>query len=454
MGAFLDSLSVCTGDAASVRAQVAGWLSAKGFELRDEAPLFPVSEAQALIGGDGGDDRALFLIWNAQWTVVLFSHVHTEGPRLLWEFGRRPAPVVQTWVHDSDLWGYKLHKDGELLAAFNSNPRYFGVEEELATGQNGDPTLLCATCGLGDLAVEMAEVQSGRAVFMEGVCQRFCTLLGAAPACHGYGDLADLGLDVPGLQTVGGYQVEHLYFLRRDRYDEPPPDLHRLQLRPPLGAEEQPHVELSGDQWFQLRAVQFLLWLLFVLLRPVIWVFVLLIRWRNRGMLRGVEAGMTVDPFTQALTSAMRPPVRRDGRQLINERHHYRLVLPNGVELGAVIGSLHVFHLTILGQTAAVEVVRPGQLEQRLRLYVGMTVTEHESFSIGMLPARRLVRRHEMGALTRTEHVIVVQAAPAFHLFWLAATEEMPPEAPSLLRELVNTFTGIDVGHGEAPRAP
>jgi hypothetical protein len=454
MGLFLDSLSVRTGDGPSVRSLISNWMSAKGFELRPDAPLFPFSEWEAVMGSESGasDERGFFLLWNAQWTVALFSHMTTEGPRLLFELGRTKHPVLKTWVHDSDLWGYELHREGELLAAFNSNPRYFGAEEPPALSQNGDPVLVCQVCGLATLETEIATLQRGRAVFIDGICRRFCTVIGAAAAGYGYRDLKEHGLDVPLPRTIGEFQVEHLYFVRRGLRPEPPPDLHRLPIRPPPPPEEPPSQSLELPPEYRLwawlfRGIGWLIWFVAFLLRPLFW---LLFRLFGPALLRrmtATESAGAGDPFLHALEAAQRQSVRVEGRHLIHDRHGCRVTLPDGVEQRPPIGGVGVFHFSVLGQIAFCEAVRPGQIEERFKLFPGVIVTEDENFFVGPLPARRLVRQTIGQQWTMTQHLIVVQAPRAFYCFWLGhwpGREALPPEAPTKLRELADSFTLLD----------
>src|SRR5205823_13955401 len=94
MGTFLHSLCVRTADYAEVKSRLLRWLSAKGYEPTDDAPLFPAVD---------GSKRGVCLLSNDRWVVVLYSKFAEEGDRLRFELIRPEWPILQVWVHDSDL---------------------------------------------------------------------------------------------------------------------------------------------------------------------------------------------------------------------------------------------------------------------------------------------------------------------------------------------------------------
>lgn len=445
MGAFLDTVSVRTGDVAAVRALIVNWMRAKSYELRPEAPLLPVNEWGLTADGNfgGGDERGVFLLSNGRWTVALYSHMIAEGDRLLFELGRTPDPVLRTWVHDSDLWGYKLHKDGDLLAEFNSDPRYFD-EEAAAEPVSGDPTLVCAVCGLGGLETELATLQRGRALFMEGISRRFCALIGAAPAGFGYRDLAECGLDTPGPRTLGGFQVEHLYFRRGGPAAEPLPDLHMLPIRPRDSDESdtQQHEFSAADQ-FGFRMLSLVLRLIFLLLYPLLF----LIRWalwfRFRVLRRSLfgPGAAEMDPFTRELFAAHRTTERLEGRTLISERHRCTITLPEGVEPHPMQSAGRVFHFSVNGRPGFCEAVPPERIGDRLRPPVGYLLVEDENFFVGALRARRIVWRTAHTAWPFTYDLYVVQGPRVYYLFGVGDKEPLTAEEAARYRALVESFT-------------
>jgi hypothetical protein len=442
MGAFLDTVSVRSGDAAAIKELIVRWMRAKGYEQRLEAPLFPLREWGAL-NEEGRDERGVFLVCNGQWTVALYSHMLTEGDRLIFEMGRLPAPVLRTWVHDSDLWGYKLHKDGEVLAEFNSEPRYFGEADGPSGSQDGDPTLVCAVCGLGGLEEELATLQRGRALFIEGFCRRFCALIGASPAGFGYNDLADSALDQAEPVTLGAFRVEHLYFARRGEPPVAPPDLHGVPIRTSEEEVTLPQ-EPSATERMHLQAMQFYVRLIVLLLWPLVlllrWIFWLRRQLRGRALF-GRQREASLDPFTQGLLTTRQAAERLEGRTLINERHHCQITLPEGVEPYPLRRPTGVFHYSIQGQMSFCEAVPPERIEEHLWLRPGFTQLEDECFFLGPLPARRLVRQWGNPNSPSVQCVYVVQGPRAFYSFWLGGTEPPSTEVLALFRELVHSFT-------------
>jgi hypothetical protein len=439
MGAFIDSLSVRTNDSAAVRTAIVRWLGAKGFELRAEAPLFQINSWEDL--HDDSDERGVLLFSNAAWTVVLYSHMTREGDRLLFELGQRDAPVLKTWVHDGDVWGYELHRRGDLLASFSSNLHYFGVDESMPLPRNGDPALLCEVCGLAGMEAQLEAAQRARRQwFSEHLSERFCGVIGATPAKFDYRDLAGGTMVEPGLHTLGDFAVEHLYFVRRGAERAESPDLHALPLRLPPAAETSPPGEIPPLP-LELRALGYFFRGFWFVMRPVIYVLAFILRawlkwrhWRHKG-----EPQVPSDPFHQALLAAHKPSYRVDGRQLINDRHGCRITLPEQCAPGEHAIPYLVFHFTVQGQPVYCEAVRPSAIEARLQPWAGAVVLEDEKFFVGELRARCIVRQTVGHAATHTIHLFVVQGPRAFYAF----TFPMPQptaEIVARLRQVVESF--------------
>ena len=121
MGTFFRSIAARTAAAESIKALVMRWLSAKGFEASDATPLFALDDSE----------RGVFLFSNSKWVVVLYSQMEAEGERLRHELTKLQVPLLEVWVHDSDIWGYDLYDDENLVVSFNSNPNYFGFGSQL-----------------------------------------------------------------------------------------------------------------------------------------------------------------------------------------------------------------------------------------------------------------------------------------------------------------------------------
>ena len=184
-------------------------------------PLFPFDEDH---------DRGLVLASNGQWTTVAYSHWHSEGERLAYELRKTSPVLLEIWVFDSDIWGYRLQEAGQLVASFNSNPRYFGGPPELELPVNGDPRLLCQAIGRPELTSEIERIQSKRAVFKERVAERFCQAIGADVAGLDYHVLSDSGIEPGQPVRLGGFDVEVLHFRRADALSARPQQLHEVRI--------------------------------------------------------------------------------------------------------------------------------------------------------------------------------------------------------------------------------
>ena len=120
--------------------------------------------------------------------------------------------MLEIWVYDSDIWGYRLQEAGRLVASFNSNPRYFGGPPELEMSANGDPWRLCEAIGRPELAPEIERIQSQNAVFKERIAERFCQTLGVDVAGLDYHDLSGSGIEPAQPVHLAGFDVEALHF--------------------------------------------------------------------------------------------------------------------------------------------------------------------------------------------------------------------------------------------------
>ena len=205
MGADLRTFSVRRASGQEVRDLVVSWLGAKGFQPCDETSLFPF---------DPEAERGVVLAETPDWTTIVFSHEFEEGDRLVFELNKLGKPVLDVWVHDSDIWGYRLHDDSKLIASFNSNPRYFGEPTELELPRNGDPELLCEICDLSIASGDIASIQRKWAVFKENLVERFCTKIGVEAGVFDYHDFEEY-LPRPGrLVTESGIKIERILFTR------------------------------------------------------------------------------------------------------------------------------------------------------------------------------------------------------------------------------------------------
>ena len=175
MGGFFTSYNIPGGAHEAVDQKIKEWLSRKGFQEPPDPVLDHIQEGE----------RAYYLFWNDRWTIVLFSHFEEEE-RLLFELSSAGRPVLHLWLHDSDLWGYELYLKNRPLAAFNSNPKYFGADE--APAAPNDIRLLMEQCSIRGLSVSRIEdLQKKRGLFKENACEAFAKAIGIGPAASQYG---------------------------------------------------------------------------------------------------------------------------------------------------------------------------------------------------------------------------------------------------------------------------
>ncbi|HEX6865185.1 MAG TPA: hypothetical protein VF414_20310, partial [Thermoanaerobaculia bacterium] len=174
MGGFYHSLSVPRSVCSQVESLVSSWLFARGFERAEDGVLDLDREAE----------RGCLILWGDGWTTVLYSHFEEED-RLRLELEKLELPLLHVWLHDSDLWGYELYEEGDVVSAFHSNPRYFGGEIE-AEGPNDTARIARAWFGDETRAGELLSLQKKKGIFMDPVCERFARWLGAPPAASQY----------------------------------------------------------------------------------------------------------------------------------------------------------------------------------------------------------------------------------------------------------------------------
>jgi hypothetical protein len=211
MGTWTRNFLVPKGDRAALRDTITHWMERKGFDPTERPSLF---------ADDSDEERGVFLVSNAQWTVILYREAFEEGDRLLTELDDRPV-VLEVVIADSDVWAYELLEQGELTAAFNSNPRFFGGADQKLP-KNGDPERLCQALGLKGREAEVRRVQTRRSLFADFPCQTFCRLIGAPAGALHFADLEGWNDGRMGAQDVGGWRIEPLRFERRRQFGAEP----------------------------------------------------------------------------------------------------------------------------------------------------------------------------------------------------------------------------------------
>lgn len=407
------------------------WLQAKGFEqVSEDASLFPFEEE---------DDRGLVIAWNGRWTIVAYSHWSQEGERLAFELKKASPVIVEVWVYDSDIWGYRLLQSGRLVASFNSRPRYFGGPPDLELPANGDPELLCEAIGQPDRAADVARIQRRRAVFSGVIASSFCQRLGMLPAAAGYGDYESAGLQPGRRFHAGGFEIEMLRFRRGTALNARPQNLHILGLNVPPTPEVDP--QMAELQAHLQRQVLPLMWFLRYVVGPpmhvVAWLFV---TWMRLCFLFRKRRPSEIDAWWQELIQPPAEVVEQEGPIVRNRRYGCQITLPEGVQLIAMPVRA-VFHLKVDETYIHCDAIRPNRVSDALRLQPGSTVLSDEKCFVGDLPARIVWIRvpHGEQSADLTWHFLQTpQVVYRFFTRW-----EIPPtdSQRQRLRELLESFS-------------
>jgi hypothetical protein len=445
MGTFLHSLAIPKAGAEEVRGLVCRWLAAKGFQRRHDLPLFPCEE-------DG--ERGLFLFSNEHWVVVHYSHFLDEGERLLFELSKLNKPILRTWVHDSDLWGYDLFQDGDVTATFNSHPNYFGSVADAASLRTGNPELVCEACGVAGAVEMVARLQRERALFKEEICRHFCAALGVPPAGLDYRDIEGCDVAARGPVRVGDFQMESLFFVDPYRAgQEPAPSLHALEFHSESESQEIPaELEAYFRAWQRwARAVA-------IIMRPLFFVFRIFLRlnhvWPQASPLYrrwfGSLGPLPSESFYRDLFELSWQSCRMDGRRLINDRHHSAIKLPEqAVALLDPLLNL-VFQFDVEDASVICEAFRPASIRHRFRLPMQTTVVQDEKFFVGQLPARAITLRQvfptQPEEIVRLQYLYYVQTGQAIYAFSGSAADGHELDAGTLqqLRDAVASFEIIE----------
>ena len=417
MGANIRTFSVRRATGQEARDLVVAWLGAKGFEICDETSLFPF---------DPETERGVVLTETSDWLTIAFSHGFEEGDRLVFELKKLDKPLLEAWVFDSDVWGYRLHDSGKLVASFNSRPRYFGGPPELELPRNGDPELLCEVCDLPVEPRKIASIQGRWAVFSEGIAERFCAEIGAEAAACDYRDFDEVQLEPGQYTTADGTKIERLFFVRRNYSRRSSAgSLHEIVFRAPRAQQVDPQMEAwQAEMQAQLLPLTILMrvvgWgfaAIFWLLRPFIYL------WLQRKIVQHVRKGGLLQEL-QAL--ADRTEVDRQGTRLVNRRHRCSIEVPESAEITPAIGLHAVFSFQIGSVHVQCDALRPSQLREQLKIWSGIEVLEDEKHFIGDLPARSVLLRYSSSNQIRQLIWHLVETPQAVYRFH--ASEEDPPD--------------------------
>jgi hypothetical protein len=440
VGATQRTFAIRTSQHDEVKARLFRWLSAKGFDETREPALFAR-------GRSNDDECGLCLMSNGSWVVVLYSHMFREEDRLRFELTRPEWPLLGVWTYDSDIWGYDLFDDGTPVAAFNSNPRYFGpgTQADAPAGTDGDPERLCRVLRLGPVEETIARLQQRRAIFAEANTRKFCHVIGAEPAAYDYRDLQD----VPsGSTTAAGWQVDHLRFVERGaRAIEAAPPLHAM-VRKPLVVDEEAvrfAAELHARLWpihVVAYSMRLLIYPLVVLLRIL---FQLSFWFQSLPFVREIYERRrrdSDDALFAALEALARPPIRREGATLVNDLHRCQITLPAGaIATDDPSHGPQVFQFKIGEMRTYCNAVGPEWIQTQLREMPGMEITGEECFFVGTLQARAWSAAASPAPNAgRERYTLIVQTPRAFYHFTLFDREPIPEDVKRLLRSIVESF--------------
>ncbi len=308
-------------DPQAAREQLFAWMRAKGLALQDGKPLTALDPAH---------ERGVWLAWR-DGVVVVLGDTLAELDRQAFELRKLGRPLVELWMHDSDIWGYQLWHEGRIASAFNSNPRYFGPAEP-ARGPD-DPETLCRLVGRGD-PVAIRRIQRQRPTFAEQSSRAFAEALAAEAGAAQYGsspgadwpppewEREDLWFRDVGWDPLAGFDIDRLSF-------EPPP---RPDPFAGLTAEER---AAAAEQLAAMkRSGQAIGCLLRVATAPFQLPFQTWLRWKTRDAARKAVRGMDRHAGTTS-TPRLPPPtaVLRKGR-LCNDTAGISIPLPSGATVG------------------------------------------------------------------------------------------------------------------------
>ncbi|HKV10605.1 MAG TPA: hypothetical protein VJ725_20860 [Thermoanaerobaculia bacterium] len=399
MGGFYHSLSLPRSVHSQAESLVSSWLFARGFERAEDGVLDLDREAE----------RGCLIFWGEGWTTVLYSHFEEED-RLRLELEKLELPLLHVWLHDSDLWGYELYEEGDVVSAFNSNPRYFGSETG-AEGPNDTARIARAWFGDERRAGELLALQKKKGIFLDPVCERFARWLGAPPAASQYAYVT------AGERLWDGLPEIHLRF-RRPGFDPMDGfDLHRLRV-------ESPPLEEAGEPWRPSPGFRLLTGAIRLLFFPLSLYARLKLRFAKKATLGLPETGSVPEPEWKV-----------EGSFLVNERRRCRVSLAHGAEVARGLGilPLQVGPLPVTASVRSGAMVAAGLNNLR-----GREIQSDERFHVGDFPARFVASTWPEPRRFIYDFYIATQIA----VYWFQASVAEPPGEDTLtrLRATVESF--------------
>ena len=437
MGAFYNSICIPGERTGAVREALRRWLGLRGFEER--------SEPAVLFDLDGEHERSAYLAANDRWTVLFYSHFDEER-RLIRELQGDLGTLVYVWVYDSDVWGWDCFDTAGFRGSYSSDPRsqisFPDDEPGTAARPWAGPEALCRHLGLpDDLAGDLRRTSRRRSALQETVCRRFCAHLGVEVAVSSYDDL-----ETGAVESLEGWTFEHLLFVARALEEPRDVRLHGFDVEQPqtldgeLGSGE---MELSPELLAEVELMRRRARLKLRLLRPVSWIARAWRRLREAGSRRDLEAGPS--PGQGSVETAVpRSPYRRDGRDLVNDRHGCRITLAAGARPVALLGkpaSVFAFEAGDVRVTCTARRLR--NVREVLRKPSRSRVIHDTEVTVGGLPGRHLVYElapshgsRERGHLALS----VIQTDRAFYVFVYRFSEPLDKDIESVIRATVESF--------------
>lgn len=410
MGAFYRSYSIPDDVHEVAEQKITTWLSRKGFSE---------IEGSSVLDDDMEGERGFYLFWNDRWTIILYSDFE-EDERLLFELNLLQLPILHLWLLDSDVWGYELYMQRKPIAAFNSQPKYYG-SDDLSDVPNDIPTLL-AKCSLKDLAVtDIAAIQRKRGVFKDPICAEFASAIHAGPAAAQYAYVTE------GFPNSAGFSCVHRRFRKRN-YD--PVGSFDLHLR---------RAKSTQSEAFPLPqapplSIRILALIMRIVATPLGW----LLRF---SIMRRIKSGdIPADSSAGIDGQSDREYTFEEGR-LVNPKRRCRIDLPEGAVhcdgpgiLPFKIGN-HKVIVRAISANEAMTILSGSQYS---------AIEEDSNFWIGSLPAKYVLASYKVpqrGQETNYSHQFFIQAPFAIYRFLLVADSALSHDELSIFRKTVESFT-------------
>lgn len=432
MGAFYNSICIPGDEHQRVRQSLGRWLGLRGFEPVDEPMLFDL---------DGETERCAFLLWNAHWTVVVFSK-YEEERRLLRELQTWQDTLLYVWVQDSEVWGYDLLDGGGFVGSFSSDPGYYLSFDDTALGSpqrpEADVSEVCRRLDRPELEDPLRRLQRRSARFEEELCAELCRLLGVDAAMASYDDL-----EGDRIQGLDGWQSQRLFFRQRQSAPGEGVSLHGLSLdaatsgatwmgsRSPSSLMPDLHEEME-----QVRRRTRARW---VILRPI----VRLARWWRRW--QGSSPSFHEAPPSGVDSSTHGSSVYAD-RRLVNTRHGCRILLAIGANAEEVSGKPSSVFKFRVGETLVTCTSRSQEkLPDVLRRPSRSEVVRDEKYSANGLQARYVLFKLPPLYLAGTRDTSylglhVVQTPLALYVFLYRSLTEPSAAVELAIRSTVESF--------------